>query len=48
MNALPIQSYDVAPGGEKFVLIESTNDGPVSTIHIIQNWAAGLETAEDR
>ena len=32
VNNLPIQSYDVAPGGEKFVLIESLHDGPVSTI----------------
>ena len=48
VNTLPIQSYDVAPGGEKFVLIESIKDGPVSTIHIIQNWAEGLEDGEER
>lgn len=48
VNNLPIQSYDVAPGGEKFVLIESIKDDPVSTIHIIQNWAASLEGAGER
>ncbi len=39
-------SYDVAPDGQRFVLVDSINKGPVSVLHIVQNWTEELRDQE--
>ena len=33
-----IQSYDVAPDGKKFVLVDTITEGGGPTLHVVQNW----------